>query len=96
MATNSDQSFQVIAAIQPRTGTTSLLAALTILLGGPVMHGGTKLVDDSYVKGFLRAFELRRNGQREEVLKVLKQLTNGYVAAADLPPAAFVEELINL
>jgi hypothetical protein len=44
--TDSGPGIQVIAAGLPRTGTVSLVAALSKLLEGPVMHGGSKLEDD--------------------------------------------------
>lgn len=40
---NFGRSMEVIAVGLPRTGTLSMSVALQMLLGGPVMHGGSHL-----------------------------------------------------
>ncbi|KAH8765239.1 hypothetical protein F5882DRAFT_383223 [Hyaloscypha sp. PMI_1271] len=96
---DSSRSIEVIAVGLPRTGTLSMSVALQMLLEGPVMHGGTHLfarADDAYGRDFVKAFELRRNGEKAAELKLLKRLFEGYVGVADIPPVAFVEELLEL
>lgn len=42
--TDASKKMQVISAGYSRTGTVSMSMALDILLGGPILHGGTQIL----------------------------------------------------
>ncbi|KXJ90297.1 P-loop containing nucleoside triphosphate hydrolase protein [Microdochium bolleyi] len=99
MSKDPSRGVEVILAGLPRTGSVSMAVAVGTLLRGPVMHGGNHLFakeDDAYGRNFSKAFALRRRGDKAALLKLLRRLFAGYVAVADLPPIAFVEELLEL
>ncbi|KAK4504250.1 hypothetical protein PRZ48_005166 [Zasmidium cellare] len=93
---------QVIGAGLPRTGTASFAAALSILLKGPVYHGGTQICvsgDPYHVKTWMDIIShmpYKSPADRTYVMKKLKEVTDGYVAVADTPHAQFVPELMEL
>jgi hypothetical protein len=92
---------QVIGAGLPRTGTTSLALALSILLDGPVYDGGTQLWHGkpSDCADLISAFHktpIKSAVDKEFVLKTLAKILNGYVATTDTPGAQFVPELLEL
>ncbi|KAK8083898.1 hypothetical protein PG996_002679 [Apiospora saccharicola] len=74
--------------------------ALEKLLGGPVCHGGTQILvrDDGklnpntnhYCETWIKAYEARESGNKEETLKLVRKAT------ADLPPADFMAEMMEL
>lgn len=93
--------FRVIAAGQARTGTASMAAALTILLDGPVYHGGTQLIkgnprDVTAWTRILRRFPVETEPDKEIVRGTLAELLDGYAATADHPGPLFMPELLEL
>ncbi|KAK4500381.1 hypothetical protein PRZ48_008570 [Zasmidium cellare] len=95
---------QVIAAGLPRTGTTSLSLALSILLNGPVYHAGIQHIlsypDEKPLRRAIKLLErtpYRNASDRQVVEDTLKGLfDSGYVAVADSPYAQFTPELLHL
>lgn len=92
---------QVIGAGLPRTGTTSLALALSILLDGPVYDGGTQLwhgkpSDCTDLISVLHKTPIKSAADKEFVLKTLEKILDGYVATTDTPGAQFVPELLEL
>lgn len=86
----------------PRTGTASFSAALSILLNGPVYHGGTQNLvsgDPHHIKTWIDILSrtpYKSAADKEYVKQKIKAITDGYVAVADTPHALFVEELMEL
>lgn len=86
----------------PRTGTASFSAALSILLNGPVYHGGTQnLVSGNphHIKTWIDILSrtpYQSAADKKYVKAKIRTLTDGYVAVADTPHALFVEELMEL
>lgn len=93
-----NRDVQVISAGYSRTGTVSMSLALARLLDGPVLHGGTQILvrGDGYCGTWIRAYEARRAGDRQATLKLVRQATAGFVATADLPPADFMGEMMEV
>ncbi|KAF2178984.1 hypothetical protein K469DRAFT_717490 [Zopfia rhizophila CBS 207.26] len=92
---------RIIGAGLPRTGTASFSAALSILLNGPVYHGGTQMClgrpsDISNWISVLGKTPIRSSGDREYILKEIDKMLDGYVATTDTPGAQFVPELMEL
>lgn len=94
-------AFQVIACGLPRTGTTTIGRALSILLSGPVFDGGS----DSFSGSPQRQRQLlslashcpvRTPADRILVLDLLRQFIEGRVASTDQPGCYFIEELLEL
>ncbi|KAI1402636.1 P-loop containing nucleoside triphosphate hydrolase protein [Hypoxylon fuscum] len=96
--TDPSRKVQVIAAGYSRTGTVSTSLALAKLVDGPVLHGGTQVLvrDDDYCSLWIKAYEARNAGDKEQTLKLVRQATAGFVATADLPPADFMPEMMEL
>ncbi|KAI0483407.1 hypothetical protein GGR56DRAFT_624241 [Xylariaceae sp. FL0804] len=96
--TDSSRRVQVISAGYSRTGTVSMSMALDRLLDGPVHHGGTQILirDDDYCRLWIKAYEARNAGNKAETLKLVREATAGFVATADLPPADFMPEMMEL
>ena len=93
--------FRVIAAGLPRTGTASMTKALSILLDGPVYHGGTQMSNASSADftawtRILRRLPVRTEADKELVRPTLAELTDGYAAMADYLGAFFAPELLEL
>lgn len=93
--------FRVIAAGQARTGTASMTEALSILLDGPVYHGGTQVVkgNPANVTAWIRIlsrFPMKTETDREPVRETIRGLLDGYAAMADQPAAIFTPELLEL
>lgn len=92
----------VIRSGLPRSGTASFCAALSILLDGPVYHGGTQILvnnDDTHIKSWtniLAQTPYKTPAARTRVLQQIKSVTDGFVATADTPLAQFIEELMEL
>ncbi|ORY67540.1 P-loop containing nucleoside triphosphate hydrolase protein [Pseudomassariella vexata] len=86
---------EVIGAGYSRTGTLSVQLALEKLLDGPVMHGGTHILsrEDAFPRKWMQAYNARRAGDKELTLKLLRELTAGYVGITDLPGIGFIGEL---
>ncbi|KAK7968887.1 hypothetical protein PG988_007960 [Apiospora saccharicola] len=88
--TDPSKKVRVISAGYSRTGTVSMSLALEKLLGGPVCHGGTQILvrDDGklnpntnhYCETWIKAYEAREAGNKEETLKLVRTATAGFVA----------------
>lgn len=89
---------QVISAGYSRTGTVSMSLALDKLLDGPILHGGTQILvrGDDYCSTWIKAYEARNAGDKEATLKFVHKATAGFVATADLPPADFIPEMMEI
>ncbi|KAI0547953.1 hypothetical protein F4679DRAFT_340767 [Xylaria curta] len=96
--TDPSRKVQVISAGYSRTGTVSMSLALEKLLDGPILHGGTQILtrDDDYCLTWIRAYEAREAGDKQETLKLVRKATAGFVGTADLPPADFMSEMVEL
>ncbi|KAK8023658.1 hypothetical protein PG993_011724 [Apiospora rasikravindrae] len=92
------RGLEVIGAGYSRTGTVSMQLALEKILDGPVIHGGTHMIsrEDDYNRKWVAAYEARRRGDTELCLKLLRELTRGYVGITDLPGINFLPELRQL
>ncbi|MCJ1403086.1 hypothetical protein MMC11_006309 [Xylographa trunciseda] len=93
--------FQVIGAGLSRTGTTSFGRALSILLSGPVYHGGTQVVGSSeaHIKSWIKCLQhtpIRSPADTQIVNAWLREVFTGYVACTDYPGAQFTPELLAL
>ncbi|KAK2874912.1 hypothetical protein FQN49_001951 [Arthroderma sp. PD_2] len=90
--------FQVIGAGLPRTGTTSFSIALSILLDGPVYHGGTQTTrgPSSELKSWTRVLRKWLEGDRRTVLSMIESRLSGYVAITDAPGCQLLPELLEL
>ncbi|KAK2603199.1 hypothetical protein N8I77_009673 [Diaporthe amygdali] len=89
---------QVISAGYSRTGTVSMSLALDKLLDGPILHGGTQILvrGDDYCSIWIKAYEARNAGDKEQTLKLVREATAGFVGTADLPPADFIPEMMEV
>lgn len=96
--TDPSREVQVISAGYSRTGTVSMSMALDKLLDGPILHGGTQILvrDDEYCNLWIKAYKARNAGDRETTLKLVRRATAGFVGTADLPPADFIPEMMEL
>ena len=95
------RSMQVICGGLPRTGTASFSEALSILLKGPVYHGGTQMTigAETNVVGWIDVLEhcpIESEADRKQVMEKVKKLTSGYVAMTDTPAHLFIEELMDI
>lgn len=92
---------KVIVAGLPRTGTTSMTAALKILLKGPIFDGGHVSYAGNYTEqrqmlALASYCPTKTETDRREVLRLLSELTAGCVASSDQPGCYMVEELLEL
>ncbi|KAF7617514.1 putative NAD dependent epimerase/dehydratase [Aspergillus flavus] len=89
---------QVIGAGLPRTGTASFSAALTILLDGPVYHGGTQLTrgSPSELKSWIHILRAWLEDDKRTVLSIVKSRLEGYAAITDAPGCQLLPELLEL
>ncbi|KAH9906953.1 P-loop containing nucleoside triphosphate hydrolase protein [Xylariomycetidae sp. FL2044] len=89
---------EVIGAGYSKTGTMSMQMALEKLLKGPVQHGGGHLLwrEDSFSKRWVQAYEARQVGDKQKVLKLVRQQVTGYAACTDMPNVDFLPELLEL
>ncbi|KAH8886195.1 hypothetical protein GQ53DRAFT_809779 [Thozetella sp. PMI_491] len=96
--TDLSRKVQVISAGYSRTGTVSMSMALDILLQGPILHGGTQILarNDDYCSTWIKAYEARNAGDKELTLKLVQEATAGFVGTADLPPADFMAEMMEV
>ncbi|EAU29812.1 conserved hypothetical protein [Aspergillus terreus NIH2624] len=81
---------QVIGAGLSRTGTASFSSALSILLEGPVYHGGTQATmgSPSEIRSWMKILRHRLTREprdREEALKLIAKNLDGYAAVTDAP-----------
>lgn len=49
-----------------------------------------------YRRTWIKAYEAREAGDKEETLKLVRKATAGFVATADLPPSDFIPEMMEL
>jgi hypothetical protein len=94
-------NLQVIGCGMSRTGTASFAAALEILLGGPVYHGGSQLVGAGakHQLAWINIFQhtpIKSEVDRKTVHRGLESILGGYTACADMPPILFAEELVEV
>ncbi|GLA51736.1 hypothetical protein AnigIFM63604_008349 [Aspergillus niger] len=90
---------QVIGAGLSRTGTASFSAALNILLDGPVYHGGTQITigPSTEIKSWITILRNWLSGKNHQnILAMMKDRTDGYVAITDAPGSQFVPELLEI
>ncbi|PYH49306.1 sulfotransferase family protein [Aspergillus saccharolyticus JOP 1030-1] len=92
---------QVIGAGLPRTGTASFSAALSILLDGPVYHGGTQLTrgPPGELKAWVRILRCWLAGGEQqwgECQRLLRHQLDGYAAITDAPGCQLLPELMAL
>ncbi|KAF7181850.1 hypothetical protein CNMCM7691_001147 [Aspergillus felis] len=89
---------QVIGAGLPRTGTASFSTALTILLDGPVYHGGTQTTrgPPSELKSWVRILRAWLEGEKRTVLSLIERRLVGYAAITDTPGCQLLPELLEL
>ncbi|KAL3455965.1 P-loop containing nucleoside triphosphate hydrolase protein [Aspergillus heterothallicus] len=95
------KQLQVIGAGLSRTGTASFSAALSLLLDGPVYHGGTQttLGDPIEIKSWIRIIKMWLSASPQDntdALTMMKDRLDGYVAVTDAPGAQFTPELLEL
>ena len=93
--------FRVIGAGLPRTGTTSLSAAISHLLGGPVYHGGTELTlaPPHVIQSWIHMYKhtpIRSLRDKEIVYNALRSGVDGYVGAVDGPIGQFIPEMLEI
>lgn len=50
----------------------------------------------AYCKTWIRAYEAKRRGDKEQTLKYVREATRGFVGTADLPTIDFVPEMVEL
>jgi hypothetical protein len=94
-------TIQVIGGGLPRTGTASLSQALSILLDGPVYHGGTQVTlgPPSHIKSWidvLAHWPSRSTSDAAIVDIHLKSRLDGYAAVTDSPCNGLIPELLAL
>ncbi|KAJ7209583.1 P-loop containing nucleoside triphosphate hydrolase protein [Mycena pura] len=96
--TDSSRRLQVIGAGYSRTGTVTMQLALENLLNGPILHGGTQILtrEDSYCKNWVLAYRAKHRGDTEELHRLLRVLTAGFVGVTDMPPLDFIPELMEI
>jgi len=92
---------KVIGAGYARTGTASLSEALSILLDGPVYHGGTQITrgSPSTIRAWIRLFNHyppKHHSDKSLILSTLDREFTGFVAATDAPAIFLVPELLEL
>ena len=92
---------KVIVAGLPRTGTTSMTAALKILLHGRVFDGGNVSYSGTYAEQsqmltLASHCPMKTETNKREVMRLLTELTAGCVASSDQPGCYFVEEMLEL
>ncbi|KAI1418932.1 P-loop containing nucleoside triphosphate hydrolase protein [Xylaria sp. FL1777] len=89
---------QVICAGYARTGTSTMALAIEQLLQGPCLHGGTQLLnrEDAYCKKWIQVYEARKRGDKELIMKLLREVTAGFVGVADMPTLDFIPELMEI
>lgn len=93
-----DTTIQVIGAGLSRTGTASLSAALSILLEGPVYHGGTQITlgPPTELPRWNKLLRTWLRNDTDYTLSLLNSLTAGYAAITDAPASHLVPELLTL
>ncbi|KAJ4364390.1 hypothetical protein N0V83_008983 [Neocucurbitaria cava] len=94
-------SLLVIGAGLPRTGTSSLNLALSILFHAPSYHGGTQatLGPEHEIRSWitlLTHWPAKTPQDRTLVRRVLQERLTGYVGVTDSPCNGLVEELLEL
>lgn len=90
------RELEVIGAGYGRTGTSAISMALEKLLDGPVMHGGTQILarEDAYLKKLVYLHRSRSN--RPRMMRLLRDITSGFVGITDQPGILYIPELMEL
>ena len=99
---------QVLALGIPRTGTSSMSAALEILLQEPSCHGGAQLLESSmgHMRQWLVVHEISRNAkqsgrhitkaEQSRIKIMLARLYRGFASCSDTPAFYYAQELAEL
>ncbi|KAK1061900.1 hypothetical protein LTR74_010692 [Friedmanniomyces endolithicus] len=99
---------RVLALGLPRTGTSSISAALEILLNGPSYHGGAHMAQGSmsHMRKWMRchriSYDARHQGreltssERASVLALLAEQYEGFASVSDTPAFYYAEELCEV
>ncbi|KAK0342395.1 hypothetical protein LTR02_015625 [Friedmanniomyces endolithicus] len=99
---------RVLALGLPRTGTSSISAALEILLNGPSYHGGAHMAQGSmsHMRKWMRchriSYDARQQGreltslERARVLALLAEQYEGFASVSDTPAFYYAEELCEV
>lgn len=103
---NAGDTLQVIGAGLPRTGTSSLVAAMEILGFGPSFHFTEVVYNLEYASKFerlLQAFRIpgsrfapKSNEESDAMKDELRSIFRGYKSSLDSPACHFVPELMDL
>jgi hypothetical protein len=94
-------TLKVIGAGLPRTGTSSLTQAISILLDGPAYHGGTQatLGPEREIRSWitlLSHWPPQSRSDKALITSILHERLDGYVAVTDSPCNGLVAELLEL
>ncbi|KAK1066194.1 hypothetical protein LTR74_007412 [Friedmanniomyces endolithicus] len=99
---------RVLALGLPRTGTSSISAALEILLNGPSYHGGAHMAQGSmshmrkWVRCHCISYDARQQGrdltpsERARMLASLAEQYKGFASVSDTPAFYYAEELCEV
>lgn len=96
-----DTPLLVIGAGLPRTGTSSFSQALSILLSGPVYHGGTQatLGPPTEIRSWINLlshWSPKSSSDSALIKGILKSRLDGYAAVTDSPCNGLVKELVEM
>ncbi|KAF7557882.1 hypothetical protein G7Z17_g256 [Cylindrodendrum hubeiense] len=92
-AQDKTQGVKIIVAGLPRTSTTSLKKGLELLGVGPCFHLGDPPAPISRVKESARVLAIQ---DRNERLKALKKLYDGFEAVFEPPASALVDDMLTI
>lgn len=99
---------RVLALGLPRTGTSSLSAALEILLRAPSYHGGSHMAHGtlSHMQRWLACHRISYTARQQQrsttpqekvkIKEILAQQYEGYASVTDTPSFYYVEELVEM
>lgn len=99
---------KVLALGIPRSGTSSMSAALEILLQEPSYHGGAQLLESnlSHMRQWLAVHQISQKArqanrsiteaERERIKNMMAQLYKGYASCSDTPAFYYAQELTEL
>jgi hypothetical protein len=93
---------QIIGVGLPRTGTSSLTAALETLLNKPVYHGGTQIIrgPELEVRSWIKVLSQWPTNDpelHEENKAIIRQRLDGFAAVNDVAPVyAYLKDLVEM
>lgn len=92
------RQLEIIDMGYSRTATMSFAMAFEEILDGPAMHGGTQMFnrEDAYCQKISLLYKYKREGDRERLLKTLREVFGGFVGCSDCPAIHFLPELLEL